>query len=156
MPVEIERKFLIHKPSFLAPEGGQKIVQGYLCQEDGRTVRVRLRKGTGTLTFKGPTQGATRAEFEYEIPAKDVEELLEHCAGRVVRKTRHRILVGAHTWDVDIFEGDNAPLLLAEVELSDEAESFEHPPWLGEEVTHDSRFANYSLACSPFASWSEP
>jgi len=156
MPVEIERKFLINATSFSAPEGGQEIVQGYLCEEEGRTVRIRLRKGTGTITFKGPTKGATRAEFEYEIPAKDVEELLEHCDGRVVRKTRHRILVGEHTWDVDIFKGDNAPLLLAEVELESEDEAFERPSWLGEEVTHDGRFANYSLACSPFTTWSEP
>jgi CYTH domain-containing protein len=153
MPVEIERKFLIDSCLFVPPPGGQEIVQGYICQEAGRTVRVRLRNGVGTLTVKGPSKGATRAEFEYEIPADDAKDLLQHCDGRLVRKTRHRIVVGEHTWDVDIFAGDNAPLLLAEVELDDEEEAFETPPWLGAEVTEDMRFANYALACSPYASW---
>lgn len=155
MGVEIERKYLIERERWTRPHSGEDIIQGYICQEEGRTLRVRIRGGQGILTIKGPSVGATRAEFEYEVPHADAKDLLALCAGRIVRKTRFKVRVGDHTWDVDEFSDDNSPLLLAEVELTSESEEFELPSWLGSEVTEDLRFANYSLACSPYSGWCE-
>ena len=153
MGIEIERKYLVQVDKWTVPENGKPVVQGYVCEEDGRTLRVRRLGVRGILTVKGPTHGATRAEFEYEIPTEDANELLEHCAGRIVRKTRYKVQVADHIWDVDVFEGQNAPLVLAEVELGHEEESFETPNWLGTEVTGDPRFMNYQLACDPYGNW---
>ena len=153
MGIEIERKYLVQVDKWDLPEDGKPVVQGYICEENGRTLRVRMLGEKGILTIKGPTQGATRAEFEYEIPAQDASELLEHCEGRIVRKTRYKVTVASHIWDVDVFEGENAPLVLAEVELGHEEEPFEAPDWLGSEVTGDPRYMNYQLACEPYGGW---
>jgi len=155
MGVEIERKYLIRRDLWTRPDAGAEIVQGYICEEAGRTLRIRIRDGRGILTIKGPTAGATRAEFEYEIPVNDARELLGLCADRIVRKTRYRVEIGQHVWDVDEFSDANAPLLMAEIELDSESEAFQEPSWLGPEVTQDLRFANYSLACSPYGNWCE-
>ena len=155
MGVEIERKYLIRRDLWTRPGSGSHIVQGYLCEDAGRTLRIRIRDDRGILTIKGPSVGATRAEYEYDIPLTDARELIDLCAERVVHKTRYKVPIGDHIWDVDEFSDANAPLLLAEIELDSEAEAFELPSWIGSEVTQDLRFANYSLACSPYSHWSE-
>uniref|UniRef100_UPI0037BF4281 CYTH domain-containing protein n=1 Tax=Ideonella sp. TaxID=1929293 RepID=UPI0037BF4281 len=118
------------------------------------TKRVNDLPGLDTfLTIKGLTQGATRAEFEYPIPLVDAQALLQLCEGPLIEKTRYVLQVGATTWEVDEFHGENAPLVVAEVELPSEDAAFERPDWLGEEVTHDARYFNASLSQRPFQRW---
>lgn len=152
MGVEIEHKFLVTGTPWDGLEG-RAMVQGYLASQDRVVVRVRIAGERAWITVKGPSQGAARPEFEYAVPVADAEGMLALCADRVVRKTRYRIPVGEHVWDVDVFEGRNAPLVLAEVELGAEGEAFERPGWLGEEVTLDARYANACLADRPFGEW---
>lgn len=155
MPQEIERKFLVNRARWEAavkPEG-RALRQGYLLADADKTIRVRIAGNRGYLTLKGKTEGATRAEFEYEIPADEATELLDRFAVSELAKTRYRVPVGRKTWDVDVFSGKNEGLLLAEVELEDEDEPFELPDWAGEEVTHDARYYNSNLSLKPFSEW---
>lgn len=152
MGVEIERKFRV-QPEWRPTGDGVVMDQGYLCSDPERTVRVRQAGRQAWLTIKGATQGARRAEFEYAIPVADAEALLALCPHRV-QKIRHRIPVGSHVFEVDVFAGANAGLIVAEVELSDEAEAFERPPWLAAEVTDDPRYFNSALAAHPYRDWS--
>ncbi len=155
MAVEIEHKFLVKKETWKnAVASESAILQGYLSTGSGLTVRVRLKGSRGFLTVKGPSRGTLRNEFEYEIPAEDARELLalEGVSG-VISKTRYQVRIGSHVWDVDVFSGDNAGLVLAEVELSEEGEVFERPDWIGEEVTEDPRYFNSALAEKPYRSW---
>ncbi len=151
MATEIERKFLATgRPWEGLP--GVVFVQGYLAVQDGVAVRVRQKAGGARLTVKGPArgaQGATRAEFEWDVADDDVEALLALCGDRVVNKRRHRCVVGSHTWEIDVFAAPHEGLVLAEIELSREDEPFERPAWLGEEVTSDGRYANAWLAANP-------
>ncbi len=152
--VETERKFLVDRAKWIAAGRGHGILyrQGYLCTDPATTVRVRLEGDRGTLTIKGP--GAmSRSEYEYEIPAGDAEELLHLAAARMVEKTRTRVRVGDHTWEVDEFHGANAGLLMAEIELESPDEPFEQPEWAEEEVTGDPRYHNSWLAEHPFSGW---
>jgi CYTH domain-containing protein len=128
-------------------------VQGYLNRDKLRTVRVRLAGEMGFLTIKGPTHGATRAEFEYAIPLADALSLLELCEGPLIDKVRFQVPLGNVVWEVDEFAGDNAGLVVAEVELPSEDAAFVRPDWLGEEVTHDARYFNSNLAQHPFYRW---
>ena len=153
MPTEIERKFLVTGTAWRTPDG-QRLVQGYLNRDKARTVRVRVAGPLGFLTIKGVTTGATRAEFEYPIPLDEAEALLALCDGPLIEKIRHRVAVGGLLWEVDEFLGDNAGLVVAEVELTHEDQVFERPPWVGEEVTADSRYFNSALASHPFSRWS--
>ena len=154
MGQEIERKFLVKGDGWKPSAQGTRFRQGFLSTEPERTVRVRLAGSTGTLTIKGKTVGATRAEFEYEIPAADAERLLDSlCRHPLIEKVRYRVETGRHTWEVDVFEGDNEGLVVAEIELSSEEEVFDRPPWLGKEVTHDTRYFNANLVEKPFCSW---
>lgn len=154
MGQEIERKFLVHGEDWKNESTATRFRQGFLCTEPERTVRVRLAGSTGTLTIKGRTIGVTRAEFEYEIPAADAERLLDSlCRRPLIEKVRYRVDAGAHTWEVDVFEGDNEGLVVAEIELSSEGETFARPPWVGEEVTHDPRYFNASLVDLPYRKW---
>jgi adenylate cyclase len=154
MAKEIERKFLVSGDAWRGSSPGTRIRQGYLSSQPERTVRVRSAGGKGTLTIKGKSRGATRDEFEYEIPAADAEVLLDQlCERPLVEKTRHRIPFGGRTWEVDVFEGDNSGLVVAEVELSDEEEPVEIPPWVSQEVTREARYFNSNLARHPFKSW---
>ncbi|HEY3447648.1 MAG TPA: CYTH domain-containing protein [Myxococcales bacterium] len=151
---EIERKFLVKGEGWrgLAPAVDYR--QGYL-RTTGATVRVRIAGEKGFLTIKGPTQGIGRAEFEYAIPVADARELLDTlCARPQIEKRRHRIPLGAHVWEVDDFLGENAGLVVAEIEIREESEAFEKPEWIGEEVSHDHRYANSALAERPFKTWS--
>lgn len=154
MAVEIERKFLVTDLRWRDGLQGTPYVQGYVAQQDFTVVRVRLAGTKGKLTIKGPSTGASRLEFEYDIPAADVSEMLAAlCSDGLIDKTRYRVPVGDHVWDVDIFHGDNDGLVVAEVELGSEDEHFERPAWVGKEVTDDVRFFNAYLAKHPFGSW---
>lgn len=154
MGVEIERKFLVNTERWRPIAPGIRYMQGYLCADAGRTVRIRVAGDTAWLTVKGPTQGSVRSEFEYEIPADDGREMLKALSATPpVVKTRYKQTIGDHVWEIDIFEGDNAGLVLAEIELASEDERFELPEWVGLDVTGDARYQNSSLARRPFKSW---
>ncbi len=140
MAKEIERKFLLRSEAWRASAGpGTPYRQGYLSTDKARTVRVRLAGEHGYLTVKGITVGASRDEFEYEIPAADARAMLDTLCERSIEKTRYRIAHEGHTWEVDAFAGANAGLVVAEIELASEDEAFARPAWLGEEVTADPR-----------------
>jgi adenylate cyclase len=153
---EIERKFKVDMGQWQPPGKGRRLRQGYLCLEPGRTVRVRIGPDGAWLTVKGPAKGLVRDEFEYAIPTTDAEAMLARLrVGSVVEKTRYEVPVGSHLFEVDIFHGDNAGLVVAEVELDAPDEPFPHPPWLGEEVTDDPRYLNARLAQHPYREWPE-
>jgi adenylate cyclase len=152
MGIEIERKFLVSGEAWKqAP--GQLISQGYLNRDKQRTVRVRVAGEQAWLTIKGLSTGATRAEFEYPVPLADALEMLALCDGPRVEKIRRCIPHQGMTWEVDEFLGDNAGLVVAEIELESADQAFEPPPWLGQEVTADTRYFNSSLASLPFSRW---
>ena len=153
MAVEIERKFLVRNPPIEQWGAGKKIAQGYLSKGKGITVRVRIKGDQGFITVKGKTTGFSRAEYEYEIPYSDAEELLKLCDGGVIIKTRWLVNWADHLWEVDVFEGENQGLIVAEIELTAENEVFERPTWLGEEVSSDPRYFNSSLANHPWSKW---
>ena len=153
MASEIERKFLLAGDAWNDGSPGVRIAQGYLSLDPDRTVRVRLAGEKAFLTIKGRTEGITRAEFEYEIPADDARDLLAMCLPSVIDKTRHRVEFRGHVWEVDVFHGANDGLVIAEVELEDESITPELPPWAGAEVSSDARFFNANLAVHPFSSF---
>jgi CYTH domain-containing protein len=154
MAREIERKFLLRDESWRAGAQGTRYRQGYLCVDVDRTVRVRSAGGRGFLTVKGRGEGLVRPEFEYPIPLADADEMLDRlCRGPLIEKVRYRIPHAGLVWEVDEFEGDNAGLVLAEVELAQEDQAIALPPWVGEEVTGDPRYFNASLASHPFSRW---
>ena len=156
MPQEIERKYLIDAGRIELPPTGTEIQQGYLpLSESVRTaVRIRIRGSEALLTVKGENRGASRAEFEYGIPLEDAQEMLEDlCQKPLIDKTRYEITVGRHLWEIDVFHGDNAGLITAEIELSDENEAFEQPDWLAQEVTDDPRYYNSNLLQHPYKDW---
>ena len=152
MGLEIERKFLV-KDTW-RPEGeGVPMKQGYVAGGGPLIVRVRTAGGRAFLTLKGRTEGVTRAEFEYDVPVEDAEKILALAGGPLIEKTRYRVPFGAHTWEIDVFAGANEGLVVAEIELAREDEIFEHPPWLGAEVSDDPRYYNSNLAEHPFRTW---
>ena len=154
MALEIERKFLIDKTLCPLPAKGIKMVQGYLVRSMELAIRLRLADEQAYLTIKGAQKNFTRSEYEYSIPAADAEKMLaEFADGQLVSKTRYHIQEGGHTWEVDIFEGTNHPLAVAEIELSSEDETFEIPPWVTKEVTGDLRYNNTYLADHPYPEW---
>ncbi len=153
MGVEIERKFLVTRLDMLNGVSGSALCQGYLNQSPDSTVRVRIADDQGWLTIKGRTVGASRREFEYAIPVQDARQLLDLCSTGRIDKTRYRLPVGEHVWEIDVFHGDNEGLVVAEVELDSEQEIFERPDWLGEEVTQDARYFNSALSSHPFCRW---
>ncbi len=157
--LEIERKFLVRK------KGGEykkaafsvsRIKQGYI-PADGATVRIRVRDEKAFLTIKSHSLngGLTRYEFEQEIPMADAEQLLNLCKGGFIDKSRYLVQSGKHVFEVDEFYGDNAGLVMAEVELASEDEPYEKPEFVGKEVTGDRRFRNSSLLSFPFALWGD-
>jgi CYTH domain-containing protein len=156
MATEIERKFLIHEDAWrgLAPSPGVHIRQGYLSSVKERTVRIRIADLRGFITVKGTTRGATRNEFEYEIPYGDAVTMLDGlCEPAQIDKTRYRINHRGVIFEVDEFHGPNAGLVVAEVELASEEETFDLPSWLGPEVTNDPRYFNSNLAQHPVSHW---
>lgn len=155
MAQEIERKFLVKgdfKPFSIK---ATRITQGYLSSVPERAVRVRIKGDKGYITVKGigNASGASRYEWEKEIPVSEVEELLKICEPGVIDKTRYLVPAGKFTFEVDEFYGENQGLVLAEIELPSEQESFEKPGWLGEEVTGDVRYYNVMLMKHPFTTW---
>jgi adenylate cyclase len=153
---EIERKFLVNDDSWRAAAQGTAMRQGYLCTEPDRTVRVRLAGDQAWMTVKGRNVGFTRAEFEWSIPPADALELLETlCLRPQIEKVRYRIEHAGRIWEVDEFSGENAGLVVAEVELPSEDASVVKPPWVGQEVTGDARYGNSSLVARPFNTWSD-
>ncbi|MHB1373344.1 MAG: CYTH domain-containing protein [Thauera sp.] len=148
MAREIERKFLVRDPRILDGRQGERIIQGYLAKESGSmSTRVRIRGNRAYLTLKSPKIGYGRDEFEYVIPLADGEAMIaNHCAGRIVNKTRYLVDHAPHVFEVDVFEGSHAGLIVAEVELPHEHTVVRRPEWLGDEVTGDSRYSNFVLA----------
>ncbi|MCL6264645.1 CYTH domain-containing protein [Craterilacuibacter sp. RT1T] len=155
MAVEIERKFLVTGDFRTAAHAQQRITQGYLSSVPERTVRVRIKGEQGFITVKGigNASGASRYEWEREIPRAEAEALLALCEPGVIDKTRHLVTAGVHTFEVDEFFGDNQGLIVAEIELDHEDEAFLRPAWLGAEVTGEARYYNSALMQHPFKSW---
>lgn len=153
MGTEIERKFLLASDDWRASIArSTPILQGYLLAEEGRSVRVRRAGERGWLTIKTGREGITRAEFEYEIPTEDAQELLALCEARL-EKIRHFVEIEGHTFEIDEFHGENEGLIVAELELTAEDAPFPRPPWLGIEVSTDPRYFNGALARRPYKSW---
>lgn len=151
MGTEIERKFLVRGDEWRRYEG-VSIRQGYLARERDLSVRVRLAGDEGTVTIKTGSDTLKRSEFEYGIPAADAAELLKLC-DHTIEKTRRVVDVDGTQWEVDEFEGENAGLVVAEVELDSEDQAFNKPSWIGEEVTNDRRYLNSELVVRPFGTW---
>jgi adenylate cyclase len=150
MALEIERKLLVISDEWRAGCVGQRYCQGYLARGDGVTVRVRRAGSRAYLTIKGEPDGITRPEFEYEVPVEEAEAMLKHlCDGPSIEKTRFEVTHEGVVWEVDKFQGDNAGLIVAEVELDHPDQAFSRPPLLGEEVTGDPRFRNSNLVDDP-------
>ncbi len=156
MAQEIERKFLVKGDYKAFSTKSTRITQGYLSSVPERTVRVRVKGDKGFITIKGigSESGASRYEWEKEIPVEEVNELLKICEPGVIDKTRYHVVAGPHTYEVDEFYGENEGLTVAEVELSSEEESFEKPEWLAEEVTGDVKYYNSMLMKNPYTKWS--
>ena len=154
MGLEIERKFLIKNDSWKNEiKKTISIIQGYLNSEVERTVRIRIQGERGVLTIKGKNQNVTRKEFEYQIPLDDALNLLAMCEKPIIEKTRFLIPSNHSTWEIDVFDGENKGLVIAEIELTSEEESFDIPNWLGEEVSSESKYYNSSLITNPSGNW---
>jgi len=154
--IEIERKFLTTSEAFKKEAFAEnRITQGYLSSVPERTVRVRIKGNKALLTIKGASNesGLSRFEWEKEIPVEEATALLKLCEKVVVDKTRFEVKVGNHIFEIDEFYGENTGLIVAEVELKSENETFEKPIWLGKEVTNDNRYYNSNLSKNPFANW---
>ena len=154
MAKEIERKFLVKSDEWRALADGVLYRQGYLNSVKERTVRIRTVGDKAFLTIKGITIGATRVEYEYEIPTSDCNAMLDGLAEKpIIEKKRYKIKFSGLTWEVDEFFGENAGLIVAEVELTSEHQTFEKPSWIGEEVTSDTRYFNSNLITHPYSKW---
>ena len=158
MNTEIERKFLVLDDSYKALSYAHShIRQGYICSERGRTVRIRIRNEKAFITIKGPSLdgGLSRYEFEQEIPLADAEQLMTLCEPGIIDKTRWLVKSGEHTFEVDEFHGENAPLIMAEVELKSVTDEPKIPHFIGKEVTGDRRYYNSQLRKHPYSLWAE-
>jgi adenylate cyclase len=158
MPQEIERKFLLANDGWRAEVARfESMRQGYLATDSRCSIRIRISDEHAYLNIKSATLGVARHEFEYPVPFTDAAELLTlFCHGRCVEKTRYYVPFGLHTWEIDVFEGTNTGLIVAEIELTAEDEPFEHPEWLGDEVSHDRRYYNSCLIDHPYSAWGVP
>lgn len=157
MGIEIEKKFLLANDNWRQQvEKSIDFRQGYLVGSEKSSVRIRIQGEQANLNIKGATLGVRRQEFEYPIPMADASELLDTlCARPIIEKTRHYISDGDHTWEIDEFAGDNAGLIVAEIELSDENETFTEQDWLGTEVSEDKRYYNSMLIKNPYKNWQD-
>ena len=156
MAQEIERKFLVKDDSFKELAFSfSRIAQGYICSTRGRTVRVRIRDDKGYLTIKGPAgeNGLSRYEWETELPLAEAQELMKLCEPGMIDKVRYLVQCGKHVYEVDEFYGDNEGLVVAEIELSSEDESFEKPDFIGEGVTGIVKYYNSFLMKFPYSKW---
>lgn len=154
MGLEIERKFLVQGDAWKALANPVTMRQGYLSNDPARIVRVRIEDQRAMLTIKGKAAGIERAEWEYAIPLEDAQHMLENlCAGPLIEKYRYRIPMSEFVWEVDEFLGENLGLVVAEIELRSSDQAFPKPGWIGEEVSHDHRYANSNLLKHPFSAW---
>ncbi len=155
MGKEIERKYLIDhiKWQQVDKPKGQLYIQGYLLTDPNKTIRVRLTEKSGFLTIKGLPIGATRSEYEYEIPTEDARELLDNFPISELSKIRYKITFDNKTWEIDEYRGNNTGLIVAEIELKSEDEHFTIPPWVDREITGEEKYYNSNLALVPFKNW---
>lgn len=157
MATEIERKFLLKNDDWRTSVTKESFYrQGYLANSEGASVRVRIAEGQANLNIKSMTLGISRHEFEYSIPLEDGEQMLnELCVGPKIEKTRYLVEHEGHTWEIDVFVGDNEGLVVAEIELASEGEKFALPSWIGEEVSHEKRYYNLCLVGHPYKDWKD-
>lgn len=154
MGIEIERKYLVASEDWRDLAAGVDYRQGYLSTVKERTVRLRTIGDKGYLTIKGISIGASRMEYEYEVPTDDAHEMLDElCERPLIEKRRFKVSYAGLIWEIDEFFGENGGLIVAEVELEDENQLIDLPPWIGEEVTGDPRYFNSSLVANPFSTW---
>ena len=155
MPTEIEHKYLVHKNLWrhVTSDKSVQIRQGYLLTDPNKTVRIRASGEKGFITIKGKTVGASRPEFEYEIPLEEANQLINNFCSSVIEKTRHYIDLENKTWEVDVFEGLNSGLIIAEIELDSENETYSKPNWVDLNVTNDNKYANSNLTVRPYSAW---
>jgi len=154
MGKEIERKFLVKEGKWQPKGEGELYRQGYLSTVKERVVRVRSAGRNGFLTIKGATVEYTRLEFEYPIPLKDAEKMLDAlCEHPLIEKQRYHVEHDGVVWEIDVFKGENKGLIVAEVELENETQEFDIPDWAGQEVSKDPRYYNANLVKHPFREW---
>ena len=155
MGKEIERKFLVSSDAWRGQaKPGVYMSQGYMGDAKRASVRVRVEGDEANINIKSATLGISRVEYEYPIPRDEALEMLNNlCEKPLIEKTRYEVEVGEHTWEVDVFEGDNQGLIVAEVELASEDQVFEKPEWAGEEVSMDTRYYNVCLVKHPYKDW---
>lgn len=155
MGTEIERKFLLRDATWRdGVRSREDIVQGYLANTERGSIRIRLAGEHATLNLKSMTLGVSRSEFDYAIPPADARAILDTlCLHPLIEKTRHHVEFAGHLWEIDEFHGDNAGLVVAELELQHADQPFTRPPWLGQEVSHDPRYYNVCLLEHPYRNW---
>ena len=153
MPLEIERKYLVTSDAYKAGANPVEITQVYLTIQDNLAIRVRIEEHHASIAIKSKISERVNREYEYNIPLDEARSLMNLSQHSAITKTRHLVDYKNHLWEVDEFHGENEGLIVAEIELDDENEEFEIPPWLGEEVTADYRYLNSNLAKSPFSNW---
>ncbi len=155
MPTEIEHKYLIKIEEWIKehPHKSEKIIQAYLSTDPLKTIRVRTKGGKAYFTIKGKTKGASRLEYEYEIPFEDAQELIKNFGENLIEKTRHYINFENKLWEVDEFSGLNEGLFIAEIELQNEEEKYNLPNWIAEDITTNTKYANSNLSLNPFKNW---
>jgi len=155
MATEIERKFLVLNDDWRGiVRSDMKIIQAYLATNESSSTRIRIQNDKANINIKSATLGITRSEFEYAIPVVDAQSMIDDlCIKPVIEKTRYIVKYMHHTWEIDVFSGDNQGLIVAEIELSSPDEAFEKPSWLGEEVSNDARYYNVCLVNNPYKTW---
>jgi CYTH domain-containing protein len=155
MATETEHKYLVNTELWLKvqPRKGERIRQGYLVNEPEKTVRVRTIRQRAYITLKGKTEGASRPEYEFRIPLKEANEMLDLFCGNVIEKVRYKVRYRRRTWEVDVFEGPNEGLIIAEIELESEEQKYKVPAWAAQEVTGELKYYNSYLSEKPFTGW---
>lgn len=155
MATEIERKFLVTNDSWKEEStSSEEYIQGYLATERSCSIRIRIKKDRASLNIKSATLGISRNEYDYPIPLSEAREILQDlCIRPLLKKTRFLVPHGDHVWEIDVFEGDNEGLVVAEIELATPDEPFSRPGWLGEEVSDDPRYYNVCLVDHPYSKW---
>ena len=155
MAIEIERKFVVKKIPNVEIKYSHYIKQGYIISDRQKVIRVRQKKDDFFITIKGNKTGISRFEFEYKIPKNDADQLFKNfCKAGVIEKTRHYIEHKGHTWELDVFHGENEGLIVAEIELKSERETFSVPDWVDKEVSHQEKYFNMNLLSNPYNMWS--
>ena len=155
MAIEIERKFVVKKIPKDEIKDSHYIKQGYIVSDMHKVIRVRQKKDDFFITIKGNKTGISRYEFEYKIPKKDADQLFKNfCKEGIIEKTRHYIEHKGHTWELDVFHGENEGLIVAEIELKSEKETFSIPNWVDKEVTNEKKYLNVNLMSNPYNMWS--